>query len=299
MANQNLTHRVKELRKRKALSQDELAKNAGLSLRTVQRVENGETIPTGETLKRLAFVLDVDPNELLDSDTAKELPKKTIKTKYEYIHIFDSKLVFSKTPEINLVEDYQKSVTWAFRLLMVFFVSVPIFIAMAIIFYNMQNMELAFYSGAFCLFFFIMAFYTMLFTSGTTIINFDTISRIKIQKNILQNSLVISFIESGRMKERGLPLEKNQVDTVINSLLSEQLINEKDIVNKNAAKTIILFLLPILVSIFLTAYNQCNLKGQMYFTGAIIGILSLSVFVKMIRNSIKPVNREYLSASLK
>jgi transcriptional regulator with XRE-family HTH domain len=57
------------------LSQDDLAKNSGLSLRTVQRVENGETIPTAETLKRLALVLDVAPNELtdfiIDGETAK------------------------------------------------------------------------------------------------------------------------------------------------------------------------------------------------------------------------------------
>ena len=75
MENQNLAKKVKELRKRKSLSQEELAKNAGLSLRTVQRVENGETIPTAETLKRLALVLDVAPKELtefiIDGEAAK------------------------------------------------------------------------------------------------------------------------------------------------------------------------------------------------------------------------------------
>lgn len=106
MENQNLAQRVKELRKRKALSQDDLAKNSGLSLRTVQRVENGDTVPTAETLKRLAIVLDVAPNELTDYIIDGESPNQRVKTKFEYLHIFDSKLVFSKTPEINLVEDY-------------------------------------------------------------------------------------------------------------------------------------------------------------------------------------------------
>ena len=40
MEDKNLSQRVKELRKKKGLSQEELAKTAGLSLRTIQRVEN-------------------------------------------------------------------------------------------------------------------------------------------------------------------------------------------------------------------------------------------------------------------
>lgn len=120
MENQNLAQGVKELRKRKALSQDELAKSAGLSLRTVQRVENGETIPTGETLKRIAAVLEVAPDELLGFTSEKEVPKIVLKTKHEYIHLFNDKLVFSKTPEINLVDDYRRSVTNVFKTLMVF-----------------------------------------------------------------------------------------------------------------------------------------------------------------------------------
>lgn len=76
MENQNLAQRVKELRKTIALSQEELSKKAGLSLRTVQRVENGETIPTAETLKRLALVLNVAPKELtefiIDGEVSKQ-----------------------------------------------------------------------------------------------------------------------------------------------------------------------------------------------------------------------------------
>ena len=53
MKNKNLSKKVKELRKRKGFSQEELAENSGLSLRTIQRIENGETEPTGETLKRI------------------------------------------------------------------------------------------------------------------------------------------------------------------------------------------------------------------------------------------------------
>lgn len=154
MESQNLAQGVKELRKRKALSQDELAKNAGLSLRTVQRVENGETIPTGETLKRLAAVLEVSPNELLEFVSEKEEPKIVLKTKHEYVHFFKDRLVFSKTPEINLVADYRKSVTYVFRTLMVMIVSIPIFTAIGIYFYNAGNTSWAVMSVSFVFFLF-------------------------------------------------------------------------------------------------------------------------------------------------
>tara|TARA_A100000171_G_C2112602_1_gene135886 strand:+ start:671 stop:1276 length:606 start_codon:yes stop_codon:yes gene_type:complete len=66
MKNGNLAKRVKELRKRNGLSQEVLTENSGLSLRTIQRIETGETQPTGDTLKRIAKVLNVTPNELVD-----------------------------------------------------------------------------------------------------------------------------------------------------------------------------------------------------------------------------------------
>lgn len=48
-----------DYRKRRGLSQDELADAARLSLRTVQRLENGQSLPRGFTLQALAKVLDV------------------------------------------------------------------------------------------------------------------------------------------------------------------------------------------------------------------------------------------------
>ncbi len=66
MNNQNLAANIKNLRKRKGISQELLAENSGLSLRTIQRIENGETEPRGDTLTRLANALDVAPEELVD-----------------------------------------------------------------------------------------------------------------------------------------------------------------------------------------------------------------------------------------
>lgn len=61
-----LATRVKDLRIRKGFSQEELADKTGLSLRTIQRIENGETEPRGDSLKRLAEAFGVTPDDLVD-----------------------------------------------------------------------------------------------------------------------------------------------------------------------------------------------------------------------------------------
>ena len=66
MKNFDLAKKIKELRSRKGYSQDDLAEYSQLSLRTIQRIENGETEPRGDTLKRLAKALNVTPDEMID-----------------------------------------------------------------------------------------------------------------------------------------------------------------------------------------------------------------------------------------
>ena len=66
MNKNNLAIRLKELRNQKGMSQEVLAAESGLSLRTIQRIENGETNPTGDSLKRLSSALNVNPDELID-----------------------------------------------------------------------------------------------------------------------------------------------------------------------------------------------------------------------------------------
>ncbi len=66
MKNNELAQRIKILRNRKGFSQEDLAEETGLSLRTIQRIENGETEPRGDSLKRLAYSLDVSPDEISD-----------------------------------------------------------------------------------------------------------------------------------------------------------------------------------------------------------------------------------------
>ena len=60
------------MRTRKGLSQEQLAENSGLSFRTIQRIENGETEPQGETLKRLMKALEIAPDDLMDWSVAED-----------------------------------------------------------------------------------------------------------------------------------------------------------------------------------------------------------------------------------
>lgn len=66
MDENHLAQRVKRLRIQKGMSQEFLAEESGLSLRTIQRIENGESNPTGESLKRIAGALNVTPDEIVD-----------------------------------------------------------------------------------------------------------------------------------------------------------------------------------------------------------------------------------------
>ena len=66
MNNSHLAGRIKELRNRKGISQELLAEESGLSLRTIQRIENNETFPRGDTLKRLSLALNTSPDEIVD-----------------------------------------------------------------------------------------------------------------------------------------------------------------------------------------------------------------------------------------
>lgn len=56
--------KIKELRRKSGMSQEELAEKTGLSLRTIQRIENMESVPNGDTLKKLAAALGVSPGEI-------------------------------------------------------------------------------------------------------------------------------------------------------------------------------------------------------------------------------------------
>jgi transcriptional regulator with XRE-family HTH domain len=58
--------RLKALRIRRALTQEDLAQRAGLSKNAVNRLEVDKAEPRMSTLRKLAKALDVDPAELIE-----------------------------------------------------------------------------------------------------------------------------------------------------------------------------------------------------------------------------------------
>jgi transcriptional regulator with XRE-family HTH domain len=57
--------RLRDLRVRRALTQEELADRANVGSNTVARLERNESEPHMSTLRKLARALDVDPAELI------------------------------------------------------------------------------------------------------------------------------------------------------------------------------------------------------------------------------------------
>ena len=60
--------RLKDLRIRRALTQEELANKASMGKNTVNRVERNLTEPHMSTLRKLAQSLGVEPHELLEGE---------------------------------------------------------------------------------------------------------------------------------------------------------------------------------------------------------------------------------------
>lgn len=156
--------------------------------------------------------------------------EEIIKTKYEYCHIDTDKIVITKTHKIkDLAVDYAKSINDFFKTLMVLFISIPMFTILSIVFYYKGNYGISIFSGAFALFFLLMAFYLLLFTSGSPVIYKDKIVKIKFKKTLLFNVIEIKYGDFGRIKTRGIILTNDQFDI---DIALEILLNDKQIENK-------------------------------------------------------------------
>jgi len=79
-----LHQKITEARKNKGLTQEELADKAGITVRTIQRIESGETVPRNFTLKAIAEALDI-PFEALNGNGQTSSPEQTT-DKEEAIH---------------------------------------------------------------------------------------------------------------------------------------------------------------------------------------------------------------------
>ena len=64
--------KIKELRKKKGLTQIELSEKTGLTERTIQRIENHEVEPSIHSLKKMGDVLNHNLNEQKRYDMTKK-----------------------------------------------------------------------------------------------------------------------------------------------------------------------------------------------------------------------------------
>ena len=60
--------KLREVRQRKFMTQQELADAMGTTKANISRIENGKQAPFPSTIKRLAVALGVPPEELVDWD---------------------------------------------------------------------------------------------------------------------------------------------------------------------------------------------------------------------------------------
>jgi transcriptional regulator with XRE-family HTH domain len=101
METKDLGKNLKKLRATRGMSQEYLADESRVSLRTIQRIENNESEPTGETIKRIAIALDVELTEL----TGSNLFTETNDLKATIIYL---KKQLSKTNEKSEIKTFEK-----------------------------------------------------------------------------------------------------------------------------------------------------------------------------------------------
>lgn len=96
MNQQKMGEFLKQLRKEKGLTQEELAEKFYTSSRTVSRWETGKTIPDLNTLIELADFYDVDVRELIDGERKEKImdkeTKETLQKVAEYAETENKKL---------------------------------------------------------------------------------------------------------------------------------------------------------------------------------------------------------------
>lgn len=90
---------LRELRKEKELTQEQLAERFGVSSRSVSRWENGNTMPELGILVELADFFEVDIKEVIDgerkSETMEKEEKETLRKVADYAEV-EKKLVVNR-----------------------------------------------------------------------------------------------------------------------------------------------------------------------------------------------------------
>ena len=97
----NIGKRIRQLRSQRGLSQAAVERRTGLLRSYISRVEHGHTVPSPETLERLAKALGVPVGQLLNARDRMAL--KTSKGRPKSQMSDDARLVFG-----TLAEDFSK-----------------------------------------------------------------------------------------------------------------------------------------------------------------------------------------------
>ncbi len=61
----HLGDRIRQLRRERLLTQEELSERSGVGVTSIIRVERGQVEPRFSTIRKLARALEVDPRELV------------------------------------------------------------------------------------------------------------------------------------------------------------------------------------------------------------------------------------------
>ncbi|UCS94707.1 helix-turn-helix domain-containing protein [Echinicola marina] len=141
MTKETIAQKLRALRTSKGISQEFLADEAGLSLRTIQRIENGDSKPSGATCTKLAEALKVDPQVLLDTDHSKDIAylKKLSLSALSFILfpllgiLVPAILWVLKKDEVKNINEVSRKlinfqITWVLLLLLTPYIFIPIII---------------------------------------------------------------------------------------------------------------------------------------------------------------------------
>lgn len=96
-----IKNKIKTSREQQGLTQARLAEKANLSIRTIQRIESGKTIPKGHTLNVLSEALAIEKNELFDQQPAVTPIEKEENLRLKFINL--SSFCFIGIPFGNII----------------------------------------------------------------------------------------------------------------------------------------------------------------------------------------------------
>ena len=91
MKDEILGQKIKTLRKAKGLSQEKFAEKAELSQQHISRIENGQTYPGVATLAKIAKVLNIPMDDLVDTNVKDKEDRYTLEIlrKLEFLGVED------------------------------------------------------------------------------------------------------------------------------------------------------------------------------------------------------------------